>query len=280
MFANLIANSELMRAFLSFSLVIILTSSCSHYQYITINAHDIKSNDKHEFIEENDSVSIRYSFYGPDAPINLVVENKTDVPIFIDWSRSALIVDDKAISYMSNVIPIEGSLNGSSISWDQNGYVTSSGSVYATATLPDNISFIPPGSYIDKNPMSVTNQLMTVPDSAFHTEKISLSNGSFIKVRHALFTEQSSPLRFKSYLTLTFGDQNSKAVAYQRSFYISELYDTPTDPETFLTNRERDDQFYVKESSGMGQGFGVVAGVALLSAAAAFESKTVNHSNQ
>jgi hypothetical protein len=269
-----------MRAFLSFSLLFILISSCSHYQYITINASDFTRNDKDEFVEEHDSVRIRYSFSGPDAPINLVVENKTDVPIFIDWSRSALIVDNKAISYMSRVIPIEGSFSGSSISWDHSGYATSSGSVYATATLPDNLSFIPPGSYIDKNPMSVTNQLITVPDSSFHTEKISLYNGSFIKARHALFTEQSSPLHFKSYLTLSFGDQGSKTVAYQRSFYISEVYDTPTDPETFLTNRERGNRFYVKESSGMGQGFGLVAGVALLSAAGAFESKTVNHSNQ
>jgi hypothetical protein len=94
------------------------------------------------------------------------------------------------------------------------------------------------------------------------------------------FTEQSSPLRFKSYLTITFGDQDSKTLAYQRSFYISEVYDTPTDPETFLLNRARSDQFYVRESSGIGQGFGVVAGIALLSTAAALETKSVNHSNR
>ncbi|HEY7161827.1 MAG TPA: hypothetical protein VH815_11235, partial [Acidobacteriota bacterium] len=96
-----------------------------------------------------------------------------------------------------------------------------------------------------------------------------LSDGSFSKASHASFTEQSSPLHFKSYLTLIFGDQNNKPVAYQRSFYIS-----LTDPETFLDKRERGNQFYVRESTSIGQGFGVVAGVALLSTTA------VLHQNQ
>jgi hypothetical protein len=269
-----------MRAFLLFILLTTLITSCSRYQYVTINGSDIKSNNNHEFVEENDSVRIQYTFNGPDAPIKLVVANKTETPIYIDWSRSALIVDNKAISYVSNVVPIEGTFNGSSINWDHSGYVNSSGSIYATATLPDNVSFIPPNSYINKSPMSVTNQFMVAPDSTFHTDKITLSGGIIVKVRHAVFTEQSSPLHFKSYLTLTFGDQTNKTVAYQRSFYVSEVYDTGTDPETFLVNRERADQFYVRESTGVGQGFGVVAGVALLSTAAALESKSVNHPNR
>lgn len=270
MFANLMAKSELMRAFLLSSLFAIFLSACSHYQYITINAPDAKRNASKEFVEENDSVRIQYSFNGPDAPINLLVENKTDVPIYIDWSRSALIVNDKAISYVANVAAIEGIFNG----------FASPGSVYAMATLPDNLGFIPPKSYITKSPMSVTNQLMVAPDSAFRTERIALYDGSIVKVRHAFFTEQSSPLRFKSYLTLAFGDQKNKTVAYQCSFFISEVYDSATEPETFLLNRARGDQFYVRETTAGGQGFGIVAGIALLSTTAALESKSVSNSNQ
>ena len=271
MFANLNANSELMRAFLPFGLLTVVISSCSHYQYVTISALDAGRNANQEFVEENDSVRIQYSFYGPDAPINLLVENKTDVPIYIDWSRSALIINDKAISYVANVALIEDVFN--------NGFA-SSGSVYAMATLPENLSFIPPRSYINKSPMSVTNQLMVVPDSVFRTERMTLYDGSIVKVKHAFFTEESSPLRFKSYLTMTFGDQNNKTVAYQCSFFISEVYDSATDPETFLLNRERGDQFYVRETTAAGQGFGIVAGIALLSTAAVLESKSTNNPNQ
>lgn len=256
-----------MRAFLLSSLSAALLSACSHYQYVTINAPGTERNSNQEFFEEDDSVRIQYNFYGPDAPINLVIENKTNVPVYVDWSRSALIVNDKAISYVSNVVPIEGTYNGSTVNWGYPGYTSSSGSIYATATLPDNVSFIPPKSYINKSPMSVTNQLMVAPDSAFRMERMTLNDGSIIRVRHALFTEQSSPLHFKSYLTLTFGDRSEKTVAYQRSFYISEVYDSGTDPETFLENRERGDQFYLRESTGAGSGFAVVAGIALLSAA-------------
>jgi hypothetical protein len=281
MFANLIAKSELMRASLLFALLAIFISSCSRYQYVTINGSDLKRNDKQEFVEENDSVRIQYNFNGPDAPINLSIENKTDAPIHIDWSRSALIVNDKAISYMSNIVPIEGAFSGSSVGVNHGEYSASSGSIYAKATLPDNLGFIPPRSYINKNPMSVTNQFVVAPDSVYHNEKITLYGGSLTKVSHASFTEQSSPLRFKSYLTLIFGDQNNRPVAYQGSFYISEIYNSGTDPETFLSGHgERGDQFYVRESTGFGRGFGVVAGVALLSTAAALGSKSVNNSSQ
>jgi hypothetical protein len=88
---------------------------------------------------------------------------------------------------MSNVVPIEGTFNGSAISWNHGDYAVSSGSISATATLPANISFIPPKSYINKTPMSVTNQLMTAPDSAFHTERITLYDGYIVKVRHAVY---------------------------------------------------------------------------------------------
>jgi len=273
MFANLITNSKLMRPLLLFILLTSLISSCIQYQYVTIDGSGHRT-DMQEFFEENDSVRIQYNFNGPDAPVNVIIDNKTDAPIYIDWSRSALIINDKAISYMSKVVPIEGTFGSSSVGSSHGEYASTSGSVYATAILPDNLDFIPPASYISKNPMSVTNQFMVVPDSAFRTERITLSDGSFTKASHASFTEQSSPLHFKSYLTLIFGDQSNKPVAYQCSFYISEIYNTITDPETFLNNRERGNQFYVKESTGLGQGFGVVAGGALLSTAAAL------HQNQ
>ena len=272
MFANLIANSKLMRPLLLFILPSLI-SSCIHYQYVTIDGSGMKT-DAQEFFEENDSVRVQYNFNGPDAPVNVMIENKTSTPIYIDWSRSALIINDQAISYMSKVVPIEGTFGNSSGGSNYGWYANTSGSVYATATLPDNLDFIPPASYISKTPMSVTNRFMVAPDSALHTEKVILSDGSFTKASHASFTEQSSPLHFESYLTLIFAGQSNKTVAYRCSFYISEIYNTITDPETFLNNRERGNQFYVTESTGMGQGFGVVAGIALLSTAAAF------HQNQ
>jgi len=113
-----------------------------------------------------------------------------------------LIINDKAISYVQNTVPIVGAFQGAVVnrnSYKPNTYSSSSGTINAKATLPDKLDFIPSQSYITKTPMGVTNQLIyNVPDSAFRREKITLFEGSFAAAKHASFTETSSPLRFKS----------------------------------------------------------------------------------
>ena len=74
---------------------------------------------------------------------------------------------------MSNTVPIEGVFNGSMVNWDPGSYSSSSGAISAKAIIPDKFDFIPPRSYIVKNPMGVTNLFITddVPDSIFHRER-------------------------------------------------------------------------------------------------------------
>ena len=63
--------------------------------------------------------------------------------------------------------------------------------------------------------------------------------------------------------------------------YISEIYTTGLDPESFwIGTQHRGNQYYVKETTGFGKGFGVVAGVALLTTVAAFEQKNVNKAKE
>ena len=130
--------------------------------------------------------------------------------------------------------------------------------------------------------MGVTNLFITnVPDSVFHQEKLRLGDGSLVATKHAVFMETFSPLHFKNYLTLVFGEKNAKPMAYQNSFYISEIYTTGLDPESFWVGAQnRGNQYYVKETTGFGKGFGVVSGIALLTTAAALEQKNVNKAKQ
>jgi hypothetical protein len=69
----------------------------------------------------------------------------------------------------------------------------------------------------------------------------------------------------------------AKPVAYQNSFYISEIYITDLDPETFwYSNQYKGNQYYVQETTGFGKGFGVVAGAVLLTSAAALQQNHVD----
>ena len=84
-------------------------SSCSSYYYSVLESNDTigEKNEDKDFVIENDSVFISYCFYGENAPISITVYNKTDEPLFVDWQRSALIIDDVATSYYQEKAPIQ-----------------------------------------------------------------------------------------------------------------------------------------------------------------------------
>jgi hypothetical protein len=257
--------------------VLLLLASCSRFQYATINSTDIKTNDKMEFTAENDSFRLVYNFNGENAPINITVQNKMNVPVYIDWQKSALIVEDKAISYVPSEVPIQGSFHGST--WSTNtsrgsSLGSSSGHIYARAEVPQQIAFLPPGSYVTKAPMGVTNRFIeSVPDTAWHKIKLTDPYGITVPVKRAAFTQESSPLRFKSYLTVMIGAEQAKPVVFENSFYINELItaNQPLDG-VLLTQAYEGNRYYVKEATGFAAaatGFGVIAGVAAIAALSA-----------
>jgi len=255
-------------------IAILFFTACSRYQYVTITSNDIKTNDKMEFVVDNDSLRLQYSFYGENAPVNITFQNKLNVPMYIDWQRSALIIEDKAISYVPNEVPIQGSINGSTSNYSYNRHVSygaASGSINATANLPEHIAFIPPNSYVTKLPMGVTNQfLQNIPDSAWHKQHLQDPTGLTVNVKRAFFNEATTPLRFKSYLTVMVGGEQVKPTVFEHTFYVNELLMANEGPEFVWFNKGgRGNQYYVKEYSGAGAaatGFMVIAGVATITA--------------
>jgi hypothetical protein len=252
------------------SCIILFCISCNRYQYTTISSSGTPMNDKLEFVSENDSLRLLYNFNGVDGPINITIQNKLQVPVYIDWQRSALVVNGHAISYVPSEMKIQGGFNGSSYNYNSRGssYGATSGSLHATANLPTTKDFIPPQSYFTKSPMGVTNKLIeNVPDTAFHKVNFTMMDGYSVPVKMATFTEATSPLRFRSYLTLMVGDSTNKPVAIEHSFYVSELINTTRSPQDiWLTSAYRGNQFYIKEPTGYGKamaGFGVIMGSAV-----------------
>jgi len=246
-----------------------LLSSCSVYQYATIESSSLNKNDKQEFVTENDTLKLVYNFNGINAPINITVQNKLNVPISIDWQRSALIVNDTAISYVPGTVDIDGSLHGYAYRPYHSSVSSEDANLHATAHLPEQQAFLPPHTLVNKMPMGVTNRILTnVPDSAFHKARFYVAEGLQVQVKYARFTETSAPLRFRSYLTVLVGEQPAKPVVYEHTFYISELINSGQGPENiWFPNVYRGNQYYVRESTGFGNaatGFGVIAGTAIV----------------
>ena len=185
------------RSFFLLVTCFLLLSGCSKYQYIFVGSH-LQQNEKKEFIIDNDTVTIKYSFAGVNFPITLSIYNKLQQPLYIDLGRSVVIL---------NGIQITGP-------FDRDG----------------QINFIAPQSQVTLVSNSLRNQFF---DLDINDPKIDvmLTGGSVRYVRYA-YNEKSTPLSFRNVLALTTNEDFSAPTFYDYSFWVSDIIQTGTDPSS------------------------------------------------
>jgi hypothetical protein len=84
-----------------------------------------------------------------------------------------------------------------------------------------------------------------VPETAFQREKYMPMEGIKVSVKKATFTEATSPLRFRSYLTIMVGELTTKPLTLEHSFYVSELMITGTVPtDMYIGSANKGNMFY------------------------------------
>ncbi len=244
--------------------IIALLASCSSYYYSKLSTNDIPDtkNEYGNFVSGNDSIQIVYSFYGENAPVTIMVINQTNQPLYVDWQKSALIINNYAVNYQGDQIKIDGNVQASTFNYSRY-WSDSSGTFDGMATLPKGVSFIPPHSQIEHTPLRLDNFAFdTIPSKRYQTTKFAKSNRDVVDVKTITFSESDSPLCLRSYLTLYTpdGDKN-KPLTFQQSFYMSTLIKTgDISPSNFADNKHGD-FFYVKKVQGENTGsfLGIIA---------------------
>ena len=222
-----------------------VSCACTTYQYATISSADVVKNDLHEFVVENDSLRLTYNFSGKSGPVHISIQNKLGVPVYIDWQRSAVIINDKAKPYAAPEMNIQGSFAGGSYTFGNSGFSVGSGQIQATASLPPTIDFIPPRAIINKKPMYLSGFIGGVPDTAYKKLKYTVVEGLTVKAKKATFTEDTSPFRFRSFITYMIGEPGSKPFAFEHNFFVSEIMNTGTGPiEMSFNDGNHGDQYY------------------------------------
>jgi hypothetical protein len=257
------------------ALICSLLVSCGAYQVMTVSSREIPQNKLGEFVVENDSLVLSYNFNGQNGPITMTIKNKLQQPLYIDWKRSALIINERAISYSPGTMAIEGTLGATSQHWnwpyDPAPTTTTTGRLSATAQLPPDIEFLPPQTYVTKKLIGITNQgLSNLHDSMFSKKKVPLMLGesyeTYETIKLANFTAETSPLAFRSYLTVMVGDTLPRPIVYQHNFYVSELVQMVNPPDR-MDGNTRGDRFFVVPGAvndSMPAGYGIIGGRAVL----------------
>ncbi|MDU1905754.1 MAG: hypothetical protein E6772_13330 [Dysgonomonas sp.] len=249
-----------MRLHLILLLPAFLLSSCaSTYFYSTISTlnEDMYQNEDGDFIMEEDSLLVAYWFSGRNAPVYINVYNKSGSPLYVDWASSSIIVDNVANSYNGNIYDIDREPEESS---SQNIYIDGNSVIvnsYTDHTVePEQVSFIPPYSRSTFNTMHLANfDYENLKGKYFKNVKLGSKSGEIVPAKMIKFTEESTPLRFRSYLTL-YRDKEAP-FPIEHEFYISNLIKTKhVKPNNLPDNLfNKGNMFYIEKES-KNKGFG------------------------
>lgn len=244
-------------------LLVFMLSCSSTYFYTSVNTTtpNLEKVENGDFLYETDSLWIAYCFKGEDAPIQITVGNKLDIPLYVDWNRSSLILDGRSYSYNTNkathTTTTEYSFYGNT-SWST-----------GNTELPTHISFIPPKTTISHSSLRLAAKFDEIDKKAYTNIKLGLANNTVAKAKRIKYDFEDSPLHFSSYITL-YTDPN-KPQAYQSDFHVVSLLKTQAKPENLPGDMaDRGDIFYQQKVPN-NTGWYILADVAIVSSAVALD---------
>ncbi|NJO69435.1 MAG: hypothetical protein HC830_09295 [Bacteroidetes bacterium] len=142
---------------------IALLSGCTSYQLISVNSNLPQSKNQ-ELVFENDSLKVTYSFNGMACPVKIRIFNKLQQPMFVDWSKSAAVVNDLKINYWEDVASFSGGADGSSVKITKDLELNAS-DINGTIKRKEKVSFIPPQSGILNNPTYLRSTFFEINQS-------------------------------------------------------------------------------------------------------------------
>lgn len=207
--------------------VIGLSSCSSTYYYSTLSTNDegIERDDVGSFIFDTDTIQIAYSFRGQDGPIQVTVFNKLDRPMYVDWSRSAIIINDVATSYRGQKSYITTETTSQTVGLGAFPYSDISTTKTTTTGYeykPEDVSFIPPKRKIEHHSLWLSNLNFDYIDKKEYTNSVVRNTSEQeVKVKALRFSEENTPLFFESYLTVFLEDGSTYAIT--QSFHIANL---------------------------------------------------------
>ncbi|AHM63358.1 hypothetical protein D770_25565 [Flammeovirgaceae bacterium 311] len=230
--------------------------SCMNYQYNTVSSN-LEANENQEFYLENDSLIIKYSFYGDGGPVHISIYNKMEVPLYVDWKRSALVLNDQSHTYWQNKSSLEATEQGHQVSLTP--MITSSSATISGEIRGDEATaFIAPMAYSQADMLRINLPFLDFETTEKeHRVKVNTKEGLRAATRYQ-YAFEDSPLKFRSYLTISTDPTFTQASTYESTFWVADLVQTKAKPEDFLHEKKEQNKFYTSKSNGAGTFLGII----------------------
>lgn len=248
-----------------------LLSACKTHFYPVVDSYQegLFRNEDGSFGATRDSLSVTYSFKDSGGNVVYEIHNASSDPVFVDWSRSVLIAEDHAVQLRDNIARFDGRAITTTYQFSNSNYGVHTSDISGQIVLPQNDLFIPPRSKIEYSPMSLSRilNLDILPASLFQKRDVGYTPVKFVK-----FSEENTPLKFRSYLTIV-NDRDKTRTVFEDQFFISEIVKTSS-KNSLLDNdvMRRGDMFYIEKTNDnaviwgwIATGAAVTAGIILLS---------------
>lgn len=235
---------------------VVVLYACSAPRVSFIQVYETKANspvrsDNGHYVFENDTIKIDYGFWTERGVLAFKIENKLNVPLYVDWSRSSFIRNGEKLDFWideqkTNVASYYQGYNTSANFWQQlySTYRMTYGIPYtlglsegetqsaSTTTKPEKTTFIAPKSYIFKTPRTL--HLFGVSGTKLRTDRdyveiygLNSKNEQVVKTKeyYADYDKDESVLKFRNFLMLSTSKDFTSEFYVDNSFYVSRVYE-------------------------------------------------------
>lgn len=211
-----------------------------YIQLFEVESNEVNLKDNY-LVFENDIFIVVYKFWSYKGKMTFILYNKSDVPIFIDWKQSSLIINDRdKIQYWQDIV--HTTTSGESVSVASNvqafypnnqPFTIENNSTQINRIVsqsisikPERISIIPPKSAISKT----TSEIFPYSHFIFNDPEVTTvpkkeRYGCKSEIISQVFSEEKSPLKIRNYIAFKSKEESTDLIYLDNSFYLQNVAD-------------------------------------------------------
>lgn len=179
--------------------------------------------EKNAYTYENDSVKIVYTFWGEAGKLSYTIFNKLSVPLYVDWKKSSYVRNSQKLDYWLDMSTTKSvSKSNAAIAY---GTIYGASFNNSTTVKPEQIVFIAPRSTITKDQYLLLPNTKTTfaKNQLTETQSRTDNKKKTIKIKYRTYTEESSILIFRNFITISTSDKFEKEAYIDNGFYICKV---------------------------------------------------------
>jgi hypothetical protein len=206
-------------------------SACQqeYMQIVETKSTNTKLDNNNCYVYEDATVKMTYLFWHDQGTMSFSVYNKTDMPLYIDWSRSSLILNGSKMNYWVSNNDEEASLYYGKYYYKgpimAPGYNLSAEVGVSSSNGANNIekiTFIPPKSnYYRTQFRLMSEEFIELDKTKYETVTSNEDEKKKTKVYSAQYDKNNTPLDIRNYIAISKSEKAENPTFVENEFYIS-----------------------------------------------------------